>query len=311
MNDLIKVYGIIYKATNLINNKIYIGQTRLKLKNRIKGHIDCKTSVLSKALWKYGFDNFKWKIIDSAQNKQELNYKEYYYINLYNSYYKTGNGYNIAIGGNLGNPTYGFENYSFNFNYIKSIYCYEEDKIFNSCIEAGKYINKKLNYKKDRSRFISRNIMDNCQMYTYSAYKYHWFFYDINKQHQDYIIPPPMQGKSRMLKCIDLTTQKTYNSLSEAAKDIKGTINGIAKAIKLNRKHHGHRWAFWNSNGIYREPNKPHSSNAKKRIICINDNKEFESVVKASEYYHLPRTMISSAISRHGKVHGKLFKEIV
>ena len=53
---------IIYKITNLINNKIYIGRTINTIGERFKRHMyDCKSrnSLFCRALKKYGKDNYK------------------------------------------------------------------------------------------------------------------------------------------------------------------------------------------------------------------------------------------------------------
>jgi group I intron endonuclease len=98
VNNLVIVYGVIYKATNLINNKIYIGQT-INFKSRINSHSrKFDTKCLYNAIKKYGKENFKWEIIDSASSKQELDFKEILYIMGYNSY-SHANGYNISMGG--------------------------------------------------------------------------------------------------------------------------------------------------------------------------------------------------------------------
>jgi len=92
---------IIYKATNKITNKVYIGQTTHTLDKRIKNHIkeskiySNRTFMLS--INKYGVDNFMFETIDSANNLDELNDKEIYWIDFYNSV--SPNGYNITGGG--------------------------------------------------------------------------------------------------------------------------------------------------------------------------------------------------------------------
>jgi group I intron endonuclease len=92
---------IIYKATNNITNKFYVGQTTQKLEKRIKEHI--KESKLKTnrpfllSINKYGVDNFTFEMIDSANNLDELNDKEIYWIDFYNSV--SPNGYNITGGG--------------------------------------------------------------------------------------------------------------------------------------------------------------------------------------------------------------------
>ena len=92
---------IIYKATNKITNKVYIGQTTHTLDKRIKSHI--KESKIDSnrpfmlSINKYGVDNFIFETIDSANNLDELNNKEIYWIDFYNSV--SPNGYNITGGG--------------------------------------------------------------------------------------------------------------------------------------------------------------------------------------------------------------------
>ena len=96
--DLILVYGIIYKCTNLINGKIYIGQTIKKLEVRRKEHErDSKKGrgyYFANAISKYKEENFQWEIIDSASSMKELNYKEGLHIR-----WNLGNSYNLVLGG--------------------------------------------------------------------------------------------------------------------------------------------------------------------------------------------------------------------
>lgn len=91
---------IIYKATNKINGKCYIGQTRHSLEYRKSRHLSCakrgvKTHFYS-AIRKYGEDNFEWEIICSTNDKKRLNELETFYITKYDS---IKNGYNMVDGG--------------------------------------------------------------------------------------------------------------------------------------------------------------------------------------------------------------------
>lgn len=95
-------YGIIYCLTNLINNKKYIGQTITKLEYRINGHFSCANNKNNKtpicrAIRKYGKENFEWVILDKAYTQEELDKKEIYWINYYNTY--NHDGYNATLGG--------------------------------------------------------------------------------------------------------------------------------------------------------------------------------------------------------------------
>lgn len=84
----------IYKIENLINHKIYIGQS-VHIEKRFLEH--CKkssSSLISTAISKYGKDNFSFTIIEEC-TIEELNDKEEYYIKKYNSI--TPYGYNITL----------------------------------------------------------------------------------------------------------------------------------------------------------------------------------------------------------------------
>lgn len=94
---------IIYKITNLVNNKVYIGQTTKDLEYRIKMHLkESKTNKTERpflnALRKYGIENFKKEIIDTASSLEELDEKEIKWINFYDSTNRE-KGYNIFHGG--------------------------------------------------------------------------------------------------------------------------------------------------------------------------------------------------------------------
>jgi len=96
-----EAYGIIYKATNKINGKIYIGQTVKSLDKRMKRHIrDTKrlNTYFSRALKKYGKENFEWKIIVECNSLEELNKTEVEMIEKCNTF-ESENGYNTTSGG--------------------------------------------------------------------------------------------------------------------------------------------------------------------------------------------------------------------
>lgn len=89
------VFGIIYKATNLINSKCYIGQTTQKFSKRKRGHLWLasmnKGYIFHEALRTDGVENFSWEILCECSSIKELEDKELYYIKEYNS---VENGYN-------------------------------------------------------------------------------------------------------------------------------------------------------------------------------------------------------------------------
>ncbi len=96
-----RCYGIIYKAINKINGKIYIGQTVKLLHKRIIEHVCCalnKKDIMyfHKAIRKYGKENFKWEIITQCNSRGELDKAEIDMIKKYNTF---GDGYNLNYGG--------------------------------------------------------------------------------------------------------------------------------------------------------------------------------------------------------------------
>ena len=93
---------IIYKITNLINKKSYIGKTERTFDARIKQHkrsINSKSNVfaLQKAFIKYGIENFSFVEIARARHRIELDELEKIYISTYDTFGK--NGYNMTAGG--------------------------------------------------------------------------------------------------------------------------------------------------------------------------------------------------------------------
>lgn len=100
------MYGIIYKIENIINEKCYIGQTIQNLDKRKSQHI-CNANkgynfTICNAIRKYGKENFNWTIIKECNNRKELDEKEKYYIEFFNSYKQ---GYNMTLGGDF-NPMF-------------------------------------------------------------------------------------------------------------------------------------------------------------------------------------------------------------
>lgn len=98
---------IIYKATNLKNGKVYIGQTKHSLEYRMRQHerqalsATMKKGYFHEALAKYGFEAFKWEKIDEADTQKVLDELEIRYITEYRSTEKEF-GYNLKKGGKEG-----------------------------------------------------------------------------------------------------------------------------------------------------------------------------------------------------------------
>ncbi len=131
----------IYKITNKLNNKIYVGQSNNPME-RWKQHKlraiaaqDKGKSAIHDALRENGIDNFIFEIIGWFEN---YNDKEKYYINYYNSL--VPNGYNIQPGGQEPPHKYGEEHHN-------SLYSQELiDKIIKDLL-SKKYTQKEIEIK--------------------------------------------------------------------------------------------------------------------------------------------------------------------
>lgn len=102
--------GVIYKYTNIHNNKVYIGQTINEVKRREKWNnikVPYAGNYINRARSKYGLNSFVYEVLAEIINDDEeylretLDFLESKYISLYNSKdYKYG--YNLTDGGSSG-----------------------------------------------------------------------------------------------------------------------------------------------------------------------------------------------------------------
>ena len=97
------IYLIIYKITNNINKKVYIGLTTCSLEYRWRRHLtegrnEKNEKHLYKSMRKYGLENFSIEQIDSTDDFKELGELERKYIKQYDSQ-NPNKGYNLTAGG--------------------------------------------------------------------------------------------------------------------------------------------------------------------------------------------------------------------
>lgn len=98
------MYGCVYLVTNVLNGKLYVGQTARKPDMRWKEHIyyNSPTLPLGRAIKKYGRENFTFRIIRYRPTRELLDVSECFYIKFFNT---MKNGYNIKEGGAQGKHT--------------------------------------------------------------------------------------------------------------------------------------------------------------------------------------------------------------
>lgn len=85
------MYGVIYKTTNLVNGKIYIGQHKTQIID--DGYIG-SGKLIRLAIEKYGIENFVREILELVQSKEEADLKEEFWI-------RESNATDLSIGYNI------------------------------------------------------------------------------------------------------------------------------------------------------------------------------------------------------------------
>lgn len=98
-------YGYVYKFTNKLNNKSYVGVStnpELRYRRHLESAKNNHDTHFYRAIRKYGIESFEYSIIEKVL-LSEMYSREKYWISEYDSYH---NGYNSTLGGEGGN-TYG------------------------------------------------------------------------------------------------------------------------------------------------------------------------------------------------------------
>lgn len=93
----------IYKTTNIVNNKVYIGKSEKSFNPNYLG----SGILLNRAIKKYSRASFTLEIIETCDTIDKLNEREKYWISFY---LKQGASYNLAEGGTGGNTTRYYSN---------------------------------------------------------------------------------------------------------------------------------------------------------------------------------------------------------
>lgn len=243
--------GYIYKITNLINGKIYIGQTTRSVEIRWKEHLRSKdNSPIHLAIRQYGENNFIIETLEKCDNSI-LNEKEQFYIKKYNSY--NGHiGYNATTGGN--SNTQGAINWikthpeevkqNLNLAREKSIQLFKDNpnlqKKREEARQAGyqRYINE----NKEEWLQSQRDKLEKARMILKEEY---------NKDPSKIIKRAQENGKkaSKAVKQIDPITGniiQIFESCSEAARSLgkEGGHSNISRACKNGGKAYGFKWAY-------------------------------------------------------------------
>lgn len=183
--------GEIYKIINDFNNRVYIGKTLKTTEVRKKEHLHQLNdgSAIHNSILKHGVEHFTWVCIEkNIYDKNELAQREKYWISYYDSY---NNGYNMTKGGEGGNGTH-----AKNLDKWRKEHPEESQKLINNLLlwrEQHIEEVKKANLKGAETR---------------------------RKKYGNNITQKANNTNRKKVQCIE--TQKIYNSVIDAAKDMNG-----------------------------------------------------------------------------------------
>lgn len=227
----------VYKITNLINNKCYIGSS-IRVDKRWKQHINDSKNInsekynypLYKAFRKYGIDNFKFEILsDDFDNAESMQKYENEMIIFYNSY---NNGYNQTY--NTNQSEICAENLK---EYIKKISkkCAKVDnhnnivEIYNSYHDAARQ-----NGMDENNASIIRKVCKG-HIKSYKGY----FFRDLDYNNNP--ITPIFLTSARRKKIFSINVETLeesyYESISDAARKNNIERKRIQECIKGNSRY--------------------------------------------------------------------------
>lgn len=284
---------IVYKTTNLINGKVYVG-VHYTNPDIFDGYIGCGVSKKDKkkkvdkglpvAVRKYGYENFKRETLfvypDTKEGRKAAYDKEAEIVD--EEWVKSDKNYNLVVGG-LGGPTELFK---------KKIAQYTLDGVFirawSSITEAEKMLG---------IQSISQNLVGKSKY----AGDFQWKYYE----NEDPI--PPVQRKERTVYQFDMQGNlvKVWKSASDAARTFPNYGSArttIHECCRGERKQgFGYYWSFKNK-FEYRP---------KVEILAVarydDDGKfieSYSSITEAAEIFNCSRSCIYASIigkNKHGK----------
>ena len=278
------MYGYIYKTTNIVNGKFYVGQHKYELPQIDPSYLG-SGKILSKAIQKYGVDSFKCELIECCESQEDLNTREKFWIEYFRAL-NEDDCYNIAAGGDGGN----------------TIKYFSEDE-------------KRLIYKKREDTWAKTNFRQRCSERMSQYYKQDpQNKIDLSNKLKEYYNNNPakrkecaerQRGKLQSEKtkekhrqsakrgaehqgsrsCICIETQQIFDTIKSTQvlanhKDVHKCCKGLCETAG------GYHWAYTNdterinkyASYVGASPNP-----LRKQILCVESGEIFSSAVQAAQ----------------------------
>lgn len=292
---------LIYKHTNRINGKVYIGQSKYtwkKINDRWQSGRGYGISTrIGLAIKKYGWENFSHDLIEEGIETQELaNEREIYWIREYNSY---AEGYNSTFGG---------KSVSNELCFKLKVYCLETNESYESVMDASHklnisyyFIQRQLTtghyYPKDKYKFCLESEKDS----------FNPVFYEIKYD---------FTSIKKNVICVE--TNEIFDSITECSMKTGITTQNLSQnCCKNHRKAKGKHYAYleeydedWIPAKEYNTSRRKEASSLKKEIFCFQTQKFYSSSTEAAEELNIPIRSIARCAKKNGdliQTHGYSF----
>lgn len=236
--------NLIYKVTNLINNKIYIGQTTTSLEQRKKEHeyralANKRNTYFYSAIKSYGIENFKWEILENNLSFDQLNSREEYWISYYHSNEKEY-GYNMTKGGDNADNLNKWRQNNPELMSLEARKGWEKmQQILKDHPEKEK--ERKIKAKLGQQKYINEHY-DEIKERSYNIYLQH-------KEQQENTLQQCREKRMKKVRCIE--TNIIYASLNEAGRqtgnspsNIKQCCDGIRKSAGKDKNNNKLHWEY-------------------------------------------------------------------
>ena len=288
----------VYKITNLINNKIYIGKTKRTIEIRFKEHINKalleknKSNMpICRAIYKYGKENFKIESLYNSNDIEKINEKEDFFIKEYRTN-ENEIGYNVAPGG-------------------VGIFEFSEETKIKISENAKKRIKEKNSFfgkhhsKEQRKKWslmrkgsIGKPLSEKTKQILSEKFKKRWK----NKEFKEMMIkkmkehPPKVitgEGNKRNIKvkCIELNmefaslkiAQDELNKMFPEKNFSRSNISNVCRGKK--RTHNSFTFEFVDKSNLNKQNNFNKTAYSSfKKVQIIELNKIFKSKKECSDF---------------------------
>lgn len=279
----------IYKHTNKVNGKVYIGQTcQMPERRWNEGRGYNPDYPFGKAITKYGWDNFTHEIIEEGiLTLEEANDREQYYISYFHSYIgdECCNGYNATKGGDNG------------AHLGKKVLCIETGEVFETAKAAG-----------EKYHIDPHGILGCCHFLPYmnTAARLHWCFEEEYNPELNKELKPYNGGQNKPIYCFEL--DQSFETIAQAERELRISHTDISECCSKKRiSAHGLHFCYEGE-----QKNFSFKTNERLAVIrCVETQEVYGSATAAGASVDRAASNIIRACNNGGSCGGKHWEYLV